>query len=194
MEKTYLDGIRFGLEDGRFLLGLGLGELYYTKLSPQATDTGDDGSNDVSQGHKKEADTIGPGDSNDNDTADETNWSDPEKKEYTRVEMGFSETPLEDVQYGVDTFRFIYDGLQILTKPDPKLEDFSISPKGHRFQPLFQMTKDIAQYGESFLVLFDKFEDENQQQRHQLIYYHDQLMDILNKLQDYLLEPEQFTL
>lgn len=99
MKKTYLDRIGVGLEDARLLLGTGLTELFYSKIS-QSKDAGDDKSGQVSQTAGEKGETIDPG-TNQADGSEENDRPDPEKKEYTRVEMGFFETPREDVQYGV---------------------------------------------------------------------------------------------
>jgi hypothetical protein len=190
MKKTYLDRIGVGLEDARLLLGTGLTELFYSKIS-QSTDTGDEKSGHVSQTAGEKGETIDPG-TNQTDTPEGNGRPDPEKKEYTRVEMGFFETPRKDVQYGLDTFRGIYTEMRNLAGHHPKSDDFSISADGHRFRPFLQMTKDIVRYGESFLTLADSMKPDNKQQRRELRIYYDQVTDSLGKLQDYLFEADKF--
>lgn len=190
MKKTYLDRIGVGLEDARLLLGTGLTELFYSKIS-QSTDTGDDKSGHASQPVSEKEGTINSG-TNQTDVPEEHGRPDPGKKEYTRVEMGFFETPLEDVQYGLNTFRGIYTEMRDLAGHHPKSEDFSISADGHRFRPFLQMTKDIVRYGESFLTLADSMKPGNKQQKRELRIYYDQVTDSLGKLQDYLFEADKF--
>lgn len=190
MKKTYLDRIGVGMEDARLLLGTGLTELYYSKIS-QSTDTSDDKSGHASQTDNEKGETIDP-DSNQSENPEGHGRPDLGKKEYTRVEMGFFETPREDVQYGLDTFRGIYIELRDLAGHHPKSEDFSISAEGHRFRPFLKMTKDIVRYGESFLTLADSMKPGNKQQRRELRIYYDQVTDALGKLQDYLFEADKF--